>query len=313
MAGRCETGWGWARGLCALRFLALLGTFFALAGGCAKAPRVSVQSAVSSLPVPLLHLREDGLRRSGSFGGLHETARLLIIAHGAQAEWLAHGVIRLPLESCAAAVGYRSSDAVECTLIALADAETAVLVMSQSESCDRATCLEQSWVFLDDQRSPVPLPSRRAADYSSLRTDLSREYAEALWLAGYRGRRDAHRADADDPYAEPDDAADERPRIASYASCTRAPRGGELICRSREGHLIGLNPLTSVERVIARLELSVSAGALAAEGLTDPAFFMPDGRLAIAVHVKSHALCGGLSCTLVGIVDDQAALHLVRP
>jgi hypothetical protein len=312
MAGRCETGWGWARRPRALRFLALLGAL-ALAAGCAQAPRVSVQSAVSSLPAPLLHMHEDGLRRSGSFGGLHETARLLIIAHGAQAEWLARGVIRLPLESCVAAVGYRSSEAVECTLIALADAQTAVLVMSQSAECDRAMCLEQSWVFLNDQRSPVPLPARRAADYSSLRTDLSREYAEALWLAGYRGRRDARSADANDPYAEPEDAADELPRIASYASCTRAPHGAELICRSREGHLIGLNPLTSVERVIARLELSVSAGALAAEGRSEPAFFTADGRLAIAVHLTRHALCGEASCTLLGIVDENQALRFVRP
>lgn len=283
---------------------------------CSSAPRVSVQSALSSLPDPLLHLRDDGLRRSARFGGLHETARLLIIAHAAQAEWLARGVISLPLESCAAAVGYRSQEAVACTLIALADAETAVLVMSESEECDRATCLEQSWVFLNDQRSAVPLPARRASDYSSLRADLSREYAQALWLAGYRGRRDARSADASDPYAEPDANAEERPSIASYASCTRAPgftrmlRGSdELVCRSREGHLIGLNPLTSVERVIARLELAVNAGTLAGEGLNEPAFFLPDGRLAVAVQLKSHALCGGNACTLLGIVEAFGSGH----
>jgi hypothetical protein len=228
-------------------------------------------------------------------------------------------VISLPVESCVAAVGYRSSDAVECTMIALADAQTAVLVMSQTEQCDRATCLEQSWVFLDDQRSAMPLPPRRAADYSSLRSDLPRAYAEALWLAGYRGRRDARVADADDPYTDPDPNVEELPRIAGYESCTRALRGSELICRSREGHVIGLNPLTSVERVIARLELDVRAGTLASEGLSAPAYVLPDGRLAVAVRVKSHALCAERPCTLVGIIDDQstgsdqAPLQLLLP
>jgi hypothetical protein len=258
-------------------------------------------------------MRDDGPRRAASFGGLHESARLLIIAHGLQAEWLARGLVRLPLESCFAALGFRSSAAVECTLIALADAETAVLVLSQSEQCDRADCLEQSWVFLNDQRSAVPLPPRRASDYSSLRADLSREYAEALWLAGYRGRRDARTADASDPYAEPEQSlADERPQIASYASCTRAPRGAELVCRSREGHLIGLNPLTSVERVIARLELDAQAGALDREGIAEPPFFTSDGRLAVIVHVRRHALCGGRACTLLGVVAQDAVLRFVR-
>lgn len=318
MAGLSGAGRGWARRLGVLRLLSAVGLSALFAVGCSAAPRVSVNSAVSSLPAPLLHMRDDGLRRSASFGGLHETARLLIIAHGAQAEWLARGVIRLPLASCMAAVGYQDTDAVECTLIALADAETAVLVLSQSEQCDRATCLEQSWVFLNDQRSPVPLPARRAADYSSLRADLSREYAEALWLAGYRGRRDARTADANDPYADPDELGDEVPSVASYTSCTRALHGQELICRSREGHLIGLNPLTSVARVIARLELSLAAGTLAAEGLSAPAFYTTDGQLAIAVNMQRHALCGAGSCTLVGIVADgttaqDRAITFVRP
>jgi hypothetical protein len=292
-------------------FYAWLGAALLLcASACGVAPRVSVQSAVTALPAPL-HMRDDGLLRSASFGGLHETARLLIIAHGLQGEWLARGVVRLPLESCFAAVGFRSSEAVECTLVALADAETAVLVLSEAEECDRADCLEQSWVFLNDQRSAVPLPPRRASDYSSLRADLSREYAEALWLAGYRGRRDARTADASDPYAEPGELNEERPRIASYASCTRTPHGHELVCRSREGHLIGLNPLTAVERVIARLELDAQAGSLDAEGRTDPPFFTSDGRLAVVVRVKHHALCGGDACTLLGVVTRDAGLQLV--
>lgn len=111
----------------------------------------------------------------------------------------------------------------------------------------------------------------------------------------------------DDPYADPDPYAQELPRIAGYESCTRALYGSELICRSPEGHVIGLNPVTSVERVIARLELDARAGTLAAEGLSAPAYVTPDGRLAIAVRVKSHTLCGALPCTLVGIVDDRPA------
>ncbi len=290
--------------LCALTLGAL---------ACASAPRVSVQSAVSSLAEPPMHLREGGLLRGASFGALHETARLLIIAHGLQSEWLARGVIQIPLESCLTAVGVAHSEARECTLVALADAATAVLVLSESEQCDRAFCLEQSFVFLNDQRAALPLPPRRAADYSSLRADLSREYAEALWLAGYRGRRDARVAGADDPYADPEDGVvDERPRIASYASCTRAPRGHELICRSREGHLIGLDPLSAVERVIARLELDAQAGVLASEGTDAPPFFTPEGKLAVAVHVERHALCGEQACTLLGVVDQDAGLRLVR-
>jgi hypothetical protein len=295
----------WGRGLRAW----LGGALLACVGACGAAPRVSVQSAVTALPAPL-HMRDEGMLRSASFGGLHETARLLIIAHGMQAEWLARGVVRLPLESCFAAVGYRSAQSAECTLIALADAETAVLVLSESEACDRADCLEQSWVFLNDQRSALPLPPRRASDYSSLRADLPREYAEALWLAGYRGRRDARTADAQDPYAEPDErVTDEPSRIASYASCTRAPRGPELVCRSREGHLIGLNPLTSVERVIARLELDAQADAL---DPAEPPFFTEDGRLAVVVRVKKHALCGGEACALVAVVTGNAVLRFVH-
>jgi hypothetical protein len=293
----------WAR---ALRRLVLL-AFCALAMACTHAPRVSVQSALGALPDPLMHERDDAMRRVASFGGLHETARLLIIAHGAQSEWVHRGLVSLPVESCIAAVGSGGLDAVECTLIALADAQTAVLVLSQSEACDRATCLEQSWVFLDDQRSAIPLPARRAADYGSLRADLSREYAEALWLAGYRGRRDARTADASDPYAEPDPYADERPSVASYASCTRAPHGSELVCRSREGHLIGLNPLTAVERVIARLELD----ALSREGIAAPPFLTADGELAVVVHVERHALCGEQACTLLGVVEEGAVLRFV--
>jgi hypothetical protein len=269
-----------------------------------------VQSAVSSLADPPIHLREGGLRRGASFGELHETARLLVIAHGLQSEWLARGVIGIPLQSCLTAVGLAHSEARECTLVALADAATAVLVLSESEQCDRAVCLEQSFVFLNDQRAALPLPPRRAADYSSLRADLSREYAEALWLAGYRGRRDARVADANDPYADPEESlADERPGIASYASCTRAPRGMELVCRSYEGHLIGLNPLTAVERVIARLELD----ALSTRGNDAPPFFTTEGKLAVAVHVERHALCGEQACTLLGVVDEDAgSISLAR-
>lgn len=294
----------------------LLSLLCALALGslaCASAPRVSVQAAVSSLVDPPMHLREGGLRRGASFGQLHETPRLLIIAHGLQSEWLARGALRIPIESCLAAIGVAHSEARECTLVSLADAATAVLVLSESAQCDRAFCLEQSFVFLNDQRAALPLPPRRAADYSSLRADLSREYAEALWLAGYRGRRDARVAGAADPYADPaDDVGDEPPRIASYASCTRAPRGHELICRSHEGHLIGLDPLTSVERVIARLELDAQAGVLASEGKEAPPFFTPEGKLAVAVHVERHALCGEQACTLLGVVDDDQGFSLVR-
>lgn len=292
--------------------LSLLCLFALSALACASAPRVSVQSAVSSLAEPPLHLRESGLLRGASFGALHETARLLIIAHGLQSEWLARGVVQVPLESCLAAVGVARSEARECTLVSLADAATAVLVLSESAQCDRALCLEQSFVFLNDQRGALPLPPRRAADYSALRADLSREYAEALWLAGYRGRRDTRLAGADDPYADPEESlVDERPRIASYASCTRAPRSHELICRSHEGHLIGLNPLSAVERVIARLELDARAGVLASEGTDAPPFFTAEGKLAVAVHVQRHVLCGEQACTLLGVVDD-AGLRLVR-
>ena len=99
MDGLRSEGRGRARGFGAL---ALLGALCALSAACSAAPRVSVQSALSSLPHPLLHMRDAGLRRVESFGGLHETARLLIIAHGLQADWLAYGMVQLPLESCVA-------------------------------------------------------------------------------------------------------------------------------------------------------------------------------------------------------------------
>jgi hypothetical protein len=279
---------------------------------CTSAPRVSVQSAVSSLADPPMHLREGGARRGASFGELHETARLLIIAHGLSGDWLARGVISIPVQSCLTAVALTHSEARECTLVALADATTAVLVLSESEQCDRAECLEQSFVFLNDQRAALPLPPRRAADYSSLRADLSREYAEALWLAGYRGRRDARVADANDPYAEPEESlADERPGIAGYASCTRAPRAMELVCRSREGHLIGLDPLSAVERVIARLELDARAGVLSTQGNDAPPFYTSEGKLAVTVRVERHPLCGERACTLLGMVDEHAGVVLL--
>src|SRR5689334_19329315 len=105
-AVRGGEGRAWGRGFRAW----LAGALLACLSACATAPRVSVQSALTALPAPL-HMRDEGLRRSASFGGLHETARLLIIAHGVQAEWLARGVVPLPLESCFAAVGFRSNDA----------------------------------------------------------------------------------------------------------------------------------------------------------------------------------------------------------
>lgn len=278
------------------------------ASACASGARPVVAPTPEVPPtVSWLHEEDEGAQRLAQFGALHERVRLLLIAAGAQADWVRHGVAELPVDTCRAVLPAQNVDLAltrDCSLIAV-DAATAVLILSESASCERWSCLEHSWVFLSDYDVPLPLPARRAADYGSLRADLSRDVAEALWLAGYRGRSDPRLVDANDPYApDVDEAyAEELPRIASYRSCTLAPGGSELLCRSDQGGVIGLDPRTSAQRVVASLERELRDGAsLDAGDQLERVWWTPRGELALKVKMQRHPLCGEGACTLVGLL-----------
>jgi hypothetical protein len=278
----------------------------ALPACAASAPRASLPTPPPPATVSWLHEADEGALRLNRFGALHESVRLLLIANGMQAEWVRNGVVSLPLASCRAALHTDVEQAVDCMLIAV-DTATAVLILSESNSCDRWTCLEHSWVFLSDYDAPLPLPARRALDYGSLRADLSREVAETLWLAGYRGSRDPRLADGSDPYGSEQDEpyAEELPDlgIASYKSCRLSPEGGELVCRSRAGGVVGLDPRSSVQRMIASLEHDLAQGAsLAATGNSERVWWTSRGELALKVKMQRHPLCGGGPCTLLGLL-----------
>lgn len=277
---------------------------------CARTARPLVPPAPEAPEVSWLYEADEGAQRLARFGTLHESVRLLLIAGGAQADWVRHGVAELPLQACRALVSTQVDLelARDCSLIAV-DASTAVMILSESSSCERWSCLEHSWVFLSDNAVPLPLPARRAADYGSLRSDLTREVAEALWLAGYRGRSEPRLVDATDPYADPyapegeDAYLDELPSIASYRSCTLAPDQRELLCRSRQGGVIGLDPRTSAQRVVASLERELAQGARLDQGdALERVWWTPRGELALKVKMQRHLLCGEGSCTLVGVL-----------
>jgi len=289
---------------------------------CASTARPVVVPTPEDAPQPVswLHQEDEGAQRLAQFGALHDSVRLLLIASGAQADWVRHGVAELPLTACRQLVSTQVDLALvrDCSLIAV-DASTAVMILSESTSCERWSCLEHSWVFLSDYDVPLPLPPRRAADYGSLRADLTREVAETLWLAGYRGRSDPRLVDAADPYApQADDPyAQELPSIASYRSCTLSPELGELLCRSQQGGVIALDPRTSAQRVVASLEHELAQGARLDEGdKLERVWWTHRGELAMKVKMQRHPLCGEGACTLVGVlpwpVGESDAPRFVR-
>lgn len=290
-----------------LPFVAVLSAL--LVAACAGAPRPTLPTPQLDRTLSWLHQDDEGALRLSRFGSLHETVRLLLIASGAQADWVRQGAVSLPVASCQQAVARRDLTALECSLIAV-DAVTAVMILSESSQCEHFTCLEHSWAFLSDYSEALPLPPRRASDYGSLRADLSREVAEALWVAGYRGRSDPKVVDATDPYRDdPDPYADELASfsIASYRSCKLSPDRAELVCRSREGGVVGLNPRTSVRRRIASLERDLAQGAsVDPSGADDRVWWTARGELALKVKMQHHPLCGGEACTLLGLLPWPA-------
>lgn len=278
-----------------------------LGAGCARTARPQVSTPPLEMPAASwLYEENAGAQRLAQFGTLHESVRLLLIAGGAQAEWVRHGVAELPLAACRELVSTQVdlTLARDCSMVAV-DATTAVMIMSESPSCERWSCFEHSWVFLSDYGTPLPLPPRHAADYGSLRADLSREVAETLWLAGYRGRSDRRIVDGSDPYA-PEDAdpyAEQPPSIASYRSCALAPDQHELVCRSQQGGVIALNPRTSAQRLVASLERELTRGAqLDHSEALERVWWTPRGELAMKVKMQRHPLCGESACTLVGVL-----------
>jgi hypothetical protein len=110
-------------------------------------------------------------------------------------------------------------------------------------------------------------------------------------LAGYRGRETQVRFV---------DNTQHTPHIASYKSCTTAPDHRELLCRSAEGDVLGLDPITSQQRLIARLGLTHKS---ADPSLTKPVWWTEDGKLAIAAGSEPHAQCGSERCDVVGVVE----------
>jgi hypothetical protein len=225
----------------------------------------------------------------------------------------------VPVESCLRAVDVYEESVRECSLVAV-DAATAVMIVSESSTCERWSCLEHSWAFLSDLPGALPLPPRRASDYGSLRADLSREVAEALWVAGYRGRSDPRVVDNGDPYGEDNEqyAAELADfSIASYRSCQLAPDGVELLCRSQAGGVIALNPRTSEQRSIASLAREREQGALVdPEGPRERVWWTAQGELALTLKMQRHPLCYSTPCTLLGLlpwpVRDGAQPRFVR-
>jgi len=210
-------------------------------------------------------LGQASLLRGHNFASLHPVVRELLGTPEAESVWVEHGLVELPLASCEGAVHFSAPQAHECSLIALAGGRSAVLVISKAGECSQGDCMEHSWAFLDVYEAPFALPPRRASDYRSLRQDLSREDASAVWLAGFRGRSEPTRF----AELEPESA----PAIASYRSCRVAPDQRELVCRSQTGDLIGLDPITSTQRLIAHLAVEPGAAQT-------PAWWTFDGQLA---------------------------------
>ena len=112
--------------------------------------------------------------------------------------------------------------------------------------------------------------------------------------------------DASDPYAQDPLVYEQelaRFSIASYRSCKSAPGGVELVCRSGEGGVIGLDPRSSARRVIASLEPELRGGAVVDPvGREERVWWTPQGELALRVKMQRHPLCGEGACTLVGVV-----------
>ncbi|HEX6241895.1 MAG TPA: hypothetical protein VFZ61_13395 [Polyangiales bacterium] len=290
-----------------------------LGAGCARTPAPVRHTPDLDRTVSWLHSYDEGAQRLARFGSLHDTVRQLLIASGTQADWVRHGAVSLPVDSCLRAVDVYEESVRECSLVAV-DAGTAVMIVSESSTCERWSCLEHSWAFLSDLPGALPLPPRRASDYGSLRADLSREVAEALWVAGYRGRSDPRVVDNDDPYGEDSEqyAAELADfSIASYRSCKLAPDGVELVCRSQSGGAIGLNPRTSERRSIASLAGERQRGALVDPGgPRERVWWTEQGELALTVPMQRHALCGAEPCTLLGLLPwparEGAAPRFVR-
>jgi hypothetical protein len=276
-----------------------------LLAACAGAPRPQPPSPQVDRTVSWLHEDNEGALRLARFGTLHETVRILLIASGQQADWVRYGAVTLSVGSCQRALARHDEGMRECNLVAV-DATTAVLILSESSTCERWTCLEHSWAFLSDYPGALQLPPRRAADYGSLRADLSRDVAEALWVAGYRGRSDPRMVDASDPYAEDPLVYEQelaRFSIASYRSCRRAQGSEELVCRSGEGGVIGVDPASSERRVIASLEQALQSGAVVdPAGGEERVWWTPEGELALRVKMQRHPLCGAGPGTLLGLV-----------
>lgn len=249
---------------------------------------------------------------------LHPRARALIQAHAAQGAWAVDGMAVLPAAACAAAVGSTALGEEQCSLVALDRGATAVLLL-RAPNC--STCEPRSWVFLRKYAQPLPLPTRRAADYDSLRAELSSDAARALWLAGFRGAPESRVAaegtdDGDDVQAAPERLA-ALPEVSDYRSCTLAPDEHELLCRSNSGDLVGLDPMLGAQRLVVELGLAaadVLTSEVEGKATHAPPYFTDAGQLAMAVKVKRHALCGSgeQPCELVALVNWPSTTPL-RP
>jgi hypothetical protein len=293
-----------------LALCALQGAVGCGAHGLNQPPRASASETARDQSVA----EREALRTRNLHTRLHPLARELVLSQQREPSWVRDAVVRLPAESCAAAVRAAPSHAAECTLLALDHGAVALLVLREA-GCSGDRCAEDSWVFLSAYQAALPLPARRAADYHALRAELPSDAAAVLWLAGFRGTSPTRVASAGElaaPYGafadnqwgddETQTGDDALPALAHYASCALAPDQRELLCRSHAGDVLGIDTVSGAQRLVAELGLDARDLDRSDDSLTyAPVTFTADGRLALKVSAR-HASCGPLPCELEATV-----------
>jgi hypothetical protein len=279
--------------------------------GCGAHGFVPTQGGAGAQTQADAALEREALRAKNLHTRLHPGALALISSQGREASWVRDAVVKLPAESCAAAVRVAPTLGAECTLLALDQGSVALLVLREG-ACGPQVCAEHSWVFLGAYEAPLALPSLRTADYHALRAELPSDTAAVLWLAGFRGTSPTRLAERGREHAAPygplahNQYGDEPelPALADYASCTFAPDQRELLCRSHAGDVLGIDAVTGATRVVAELGLSESdlygePGALAHA----PVSFTREGQLVVRVEAQHDPRCGQGPCELVSFLD----------
>lgn len=241
---------------------------------------------------------------------LHPLVSALIHEEHEEAAWADDGLVTMPASRCAAALGTSEVTTNSCTLISIGDGRAALLVLGAPRGCQGASdpCVERSFVFLSRHPVPLALPARRLSDFYALRDALPRAQAGALWMAGFRSMGEAPNT------AQREDFPIDSSRVA-YRTCAVSDDEETLLCRSRTGDLVSLDPRAGSAQVVARLGLPAEDLDLSGPASEQAPWWTAGGRVAMRVSARRHPLCGDAPCELVGLVDARdahAAVKLVR-